>query len=310
VSYRFRPWQLALALIVICAAAVAAVMYFRRGAPLTPAQMVSYIPRGESTLLYLDVEALRDSGILEKLAGSTVTEEADYKKFVAQIGFDYRTDLDSVLSSTSDVQQLFLLKGRFDWKALIKYANTHGGTCVNGFCRVPSEQQDRFVSFYPIASNVMSLGVSKDAYAAGNIRPPQKSLPVEEVPTQPIWISIPASTLKNTSKLPAGTKLFASALAGAEKIVLTMGPEQQRYELAMDVTCKTASEAAVLRAQLEGITGLLKKLISRENQTPNPNDLSGILTAGVFERQDRHVVGKWPVQKSFIDTLGATTPGS
>jgi hypothetical protein len=87
-----------------------------------------------------------------------------------------------------------------------------------------------------------------------------------------------------------------------------MGPEQQRYELAMDVTCKTAEEAAILRAQLEGITGLLKKLISRESQTPNPNDLSGILTAGVFQRVDRHVVGKWPVQKSFIESLGA--PGS
>jgi hypothetical protein len=283
-------------------------MYFRRGAPLTPAQMVSYIPRGESTILYLDVQGLRDSGILEKLAGSTVTEEPDYKAFVSQIGFDYRTDLDAVLSSTSDVQQLFLLKGRFDWKALIKYANTHGGTCVNGFCRVQSEQQDRFVSFYPIASNVMALGVSKDAYAAGNIRPPEKSLPVAEVPTQPIWISVPASTLKDSSKLPAGTKLFAKALAGAERIVLTMGPEQQRYELAMDVTCKTAEEAAILRAQLEGITGLLKKLISRESQTPNPNDLSGILTAGVFQRVDRHVVGKWPVQKSFIESLGA--PGS
>jgi hypothetical protein len=305
VSYRFRPWQLALALAVVCVAAVVVVTYMRRGAPITAAQMVSYMPTGESTLLYLDVQALRDSGILEKLAGSTVSEEPDYKAFVAQSGFDYRTDLDAVLSSTSDVQQLFLLKGRFDWKSLIKYANTHGGACINGFCRIPSDRPNRFISFYPVSRNVMSLGVSKDEYSAGNVRPPKQQVQTLQVPPQPIWLAIPASAIKDTEKLPAGTKLFAKALADAEKIVFTMGPQDERFELNMDVTCKTPEDAVRLRVQLEGLTTMLKKLISRESQTPNPNDLSGVLTSGMFQRVDRHVVGKWPIQKAFIEGLAA-----
>jgi hypothetical protein len=281
------------------------VTYLRRPAPITAAQMVSYMPSGEATLLYLDVETLRDSGSLEKLAGSTVAEEPEYKAFVAQSGFDYRTDLDAVLSSTSDIQQLFLLKGRFDWRSLIKYAGSHGGTCVNGFCRMPGNTPKRSISFYPVAPNVMALGVSTDEYSAGNVRPPKKELATMEVPPQPIWLAIPASTLKDVEKLPPGTKLFAKALADAEKVVFSLGPQQERFELSMDVTCKTAEDAVRLRVQLEGLTTMLGKLISREKQTPNPSDLSGVLTAGVFQRVDRHVVGKWPILKSFIETLGA-----
>jgi hypothetical protein len=304
VGYRFRPWQLALALAVVCVAAVMLVMNLRRGAPISAAEMVSYMPPGESTLLYLDVQALRDSGILEKLAGSTVAEEPEYKKFIAESGFDYRTDLDAVLSSTSDLQHLFLLKGRFDWKSLIKYAGSHGGTCVNGFCRMPGDQPNRSISFYPVGTNVLSLGISKDEFSAGNIHAAKQKAAAVEVPPQPVWLAVPASTLQDIEKLPSGTKLFAKALAGAEKVVFALGPQHERFELAMDVTCKTAEDAVRLRVQLEGITTMLGKLISRESQTPNPSDLSGVLTAGVFQRVDRHVVGKWPIQKSFIEGLG------
>jgi len=297
---------LALALVVFCVAIVVLVIYLRRSAPISAAEMVSYMPAGDSTLLYLDVQGLRDSGILEKLAGSTVAEEPDYKAFVAESGFDYRTDLDAVLSSTSDVQQLFLLKGRFDWKSLIKYATNHGGSCVNGFCKIPSDRPNRSISFYPVGTNVLSLGISRDEFAAGNIHPPKSKTPLPGVAPQPVWLAVPASTLQDVEKLPAGTKLFAKALAGAERVVFALGPEQERFELAMDVTCKTAEDAVRLRVELEGLTTMLGKLISREKQTPNPSDLSGVLTAGVFQRVDRHVVGKWPIQKAFIDGLGGS----
>ena len=261
---------MALALVVFCVAAVVLVMNLRRSAPISAAEMVSYMPPGDSTLLYLDVEALRDSGILEKLAGSTVAEEPEYKKFIAESGFDYRTDLDAVLSSTSDLQQLFLLKGRFDWKSLIKYAGSHGGVCVNGFCRIPGDPPNRSISFYPVGTNVLSLGISHDEFSAGNLHAPKKKPAATEVPPQPVWLAVPASTLQNVEKLPAGTKLFAKALTGAEKVVFALGPQQERFELAMDVTCKSAEDAVRLRVELEGLTTMLGKLIAREKQTPNP----------------------------------------
>ena len=295
---------MALALVAFCIAAVALVIYLRHSPPISAAEMVSYMPPGDTTLLFLDVQALRDSGLLEKLAGSTVAEEPEYRKFIADSGFDYRTDLDAVLSSNSELQQLFLLKGRFDWKSLIKYASSHGGVCVNGFCRMPGDKPNRAISFYPVGTNVMSLGISKDEYSAGNLHAPKTKAPMVAVPPQPVWLAVPASTLQDVEKLPAGTKLFAKALIGAEKVVFAMGPQQERFELAMDVTCKTAEDAVRLRVELEGLTTMLGKLIAREKQTPNPADLSGVLTAGVFQRMDRHVVGKWPIQRSFLEGLG------
>ena len=55
----------------------------------------------------------------------------------------------------------------------------------------------------------------------------------------------------------------------------------------------------------EEILGLLQKLINRESQKPNPGDLSGILVQGSFSRVDRHVMGKWPVPREFMDSLAS-----
>jgi hypothetical protein len=88
--------------------------------------------------------------------------------------------------------------------------------------------------------------------------------------------------------------------------MMTIGPSGDAFEVAMDVTCKTEQDAAVLKAQLEGLTALLGKLITREKQTPNPGDLSGVLTAGVFQRDSRHVLGRWPIRKAFLDSLSGS----
>ena len=59
--------------------------------------MASYMPQRDAAVLYVDIAALRSTGILEKLVGSTVGEEAEYKAFVQQSGFDYKRDLDRVM---------------------------------------------------------------------------------------------------------------------------------------------------------------------------------------------------------------------
>ncbi|HET8548993.1 MAG TPA: hypothetical protein VFL57_13345, partial [Bryobacteraceae bacterium] len=88
--------------------------------------------------------------------------------------------------------------------------------------------------------------------------------------------------------------------------LVALGPAGQRFELSLDVTCKTPEDAAILKAQLEGLTATLQKMIARENQTPNPNDLSGVLTAGRFERREHHVLGRWPIEAAFINSLAGS----
>lgn len=291
-------------MVLICGLSIGILMYFRRAVAVTPQAMVSYLPQGEQTVVYIDVNALRQSGILGRLFGSTVGEESEYKLFVAESGFDYKTDLDTILYSASNVQKLFLLKGRFDWKMLIKYASEHGGACVNGFCRVPASKPNQTVSFYALRGDLMALGVSQDKESASNIRVRPVSKVQLDLPAQPIWMSMPVSVLKEIENPPAGTRQFIKVLDNADKVVFSLGPQDDRFLLAMDVTCKTQEDAAVVRAELESLTGLLQKFIARENQKPNPNDLSGVLTSGKFSRTDRHVLAYWPIPRPLIYSLG------
>ena len=47
-----------------------------------PSDLVGYLPTANASVIYIDVDALRRSGILELLAGSKTAEEPDYQQFV------------------------------------------------------------------------------------------------------------------------------------------------------------------------------------------------------------------------------------
>jgi hypothetical protein len=55
-----------------------------------------------------------------------------------------------------------------------------------------------------------------------------------------------------------------------------------------------------LAAQLGSITAMLREMIAREHQTPNPHDLSGVLTSGTFNHLGTRVLGSWPLEKGFV----------
>ncbi|HYP07511.1 MAG TPA: hypothetical protein VER03_14860, partial [Bryobacteraceae bacterium] len=164
----------------------------------------------------------------------------------------------------------------------------------------------RIVSFYPVSKKLLAMASSPNDKAAREIssRTPVKAS--YDVPDKPLWLHLPTSTLQSQSALPAGTRLFTGALEWAQRVMFSLGPAGDRFEITMDVVCRTPEEAAVLKAQLEGITKLLQNLIAREKQTPSMRDLSGVLTSGSFQRDVEHVIGRWPVDKAFIDNLGST----
>jgi hypothetical protein len=51
------------------------------------------------------------------------------------------------------------------------------------------------------------------------------------------------------------------------------------------------------------MTALLRELIEKDKQKPNPGDLSGVLTAGVFRQENVRVVGRWPLERAFLESL-------
>ncbi len=288
-------------LVATCGGIIAGVAALRARSSST-AGLLRRLPADGGIVLYIDFAALRKAGVLDLLNASTAVQEPEYRVFVDQTGFDYARDLDSALVSFGKTGTFFLLRGRFDWKALNNYTVSQGGSCYNASCHVQGSTEERNISYFPLYGDVMALAVSQDKWAADLMQTRRPEEPFD-IPPEPVWSVISASALKRSSSLPAGTRMFASALENTERIVLSLGPDRDAMRLRLDVNCRDSASAAALASQLTSITAQLRSLIVREQQQANPRDLSGILTAGRFEYKDRHVTGYWPIQRSFLESL-------
>ena len=300
--FRFQPWQLALLLIAVCGASVAGVYLFRTRGGSNPSDLVSYLPTANATVVYVDVGSLRRSGILKMITGSKAAEDLEYRQFVDATLFDYREDLDAVAAAFKDGQVFLALRGRFHWKNLMDYAAHQGGSCHNSFCSTPSSRPTRRISFYPVRADVMGLSVSQDDFAAYQIARKSGKLTLAP-PLQPVWVLVPAMALRDADSLPAGAKPYASALRNAEEIVFTIGPQEDHLQVSINVQCRDANDASAMQRDFENTTDTLRKWIAREHQRPNPSDLSGVLVAGTFRREDRHIFGQWPIPRAFVDAM-------
>ncbi len=302
VKHRLAPWLVLLLLAGVCGGIIAGVAAYRARSAST-AGLLRRLPAQNSVVLYIDFAALRQAGIMEMLTASTVAQEPEYRAFVEQTAFDYTRDLDAALVSFGSTGTFFFLRGRFDWKNLNNYTIKQGGTCTNAFCRVEGSTAERKISYFPLRRDIMALAVSADEWAALLLQTRRPEPELTAIPEDPVWSIIGPEALKKKESLPPGTRMFASALEGAERIVLSLGPEGEALRLRLDVTCRDVAAAVDLATQLTAITQQLRSLILREDQQPNPNDLSGVLTAGTFASEGRRVTGRWPIQRSFLETL-------
>lgn len=299
---RLHPAQLVLGLAILCTGILALIYWFRLGAGATPAEMVSFLPRDDSTLVYIDVAAIRASGLLDLLAGSPTVQDADYRSFVDQTHFDYRSDLDAVAASFENGDEYFILRGRFDWAALIVYVKRQGGSCGKSFCRLDGSRPGRKISFYPVRKNLMALAVASDDSVAARIvhgaSPTARSLP-----SQPAWTIVPASALQSSQLIPDRARPFTAALQDARQVVLALTARSNKLALDIEVACKDPSSATVLEAQLEEATAGLQGMLQREHTSPDPAGLTGMLTSGAFEHKGDRVSGEWPVSRQLVEAI-------
>ena len=302
-SFRSKPWRVALVVVLLCAVAVG-VFYWLRNPPYDAGRLLAMLPAERATLVYIDTGSLRKSGLLDLVAGSKAAEEADYRKFVEQTGFDYRTDLDAVAAAFVDGRVYTTLRGRFQWAKLTAYAESQGGRCRDAVCGMPGSSAERNISYYQVAPNVLALAVSPDPRGVAQVGPNGRKV---EIPAalDPVWISVPAAVFNKLDAFPDGTRAFLSPLARAEKVTFAAGPQGDRLQLRLEVVCANAEAAAELTKQLSGVTGLLKDMIGRAHMTPNPRDLSGVLVAGRFEQRAATVIGTWPIERGFVEALAS-----
>ncbi len=307
---KIKPWHMVGALLLTVIGVLGALYFTRWRSVSSPRAMMACLPRAGAVTVFIDMQKLRAAGILDLIAGTRATEEIEYQEFVDGTRFDYRRDLDGIAASFAGKTSYLLLRGHFNWKRLMAYAVAKGGVCTNSVCRVPGNLS-RYVSFYPVRSDTMAIAFSSDEWAALDITPRAASPNNLAEPDQPIWLSVTGPALRDVTALPSGARSFVSPLESADNIIVSIGSTQSggskpdHLDVNLSVLCASESAASDLVVQLEGATNMLRRMLDREKQHASPRDLSGLLVAGTFRRDNRRVYGQWPMHREFIEAIAS-----
>jgi len=289
-----------LTLVVLATAGFVWFRIHRTNAFFEPHALLGRFPVEEAVVLSADFKSLRQAGLL---TGSKAPLEADYKQFLDGTGFDYRRDLDLVVASFSAHGNYFIARGHFNWAKMRDYVVKQGGSCYQQLCRVQGSTPDRHISFLPLRDDAIALAVSTNDLAATAMT--NASQPIAaELPSAPVWLSIPGAELRRPNTLPGGLHLMLSALQNTDRITVTLGTSPAGMQARLETVCKTAVDAGVLASQLRITTASLKEAIARDKDAQN-DELAAALISGSFDQSDRKVVGTWPVHKSLLESLTA-----
>ena len=290
-----------LALIVLVCALSGGLWWWKTSRTLNNQQLIQSLPQALATHVFIDVDGLRKSGILDLIAGSKSAEDPDYKSFIEHTGLDYRTDIDAVAAAFSEGNTYLAMRGRFTWPKLAAYVQSQGGKCAGTTCSMPATRPGYFVSMLPLRPSVLAIAVAKDEHGVSMIGVQEWRKP-PRLPSEPVWISVPSFVLSDTS-VGAGTHAFLEPLSQAQEVTFAVGSAPKGFQIRLEALCATPEIAELMTRRLSESTNMLKKMLEREHMTASPNDLSGVLTAGTFAQQKEQVSGTWPIERGFIESL-------
>lgn len=301
-----KPWLF----VPLLAAATALILYgisaYRHRFVRSDADMVSMLPARDATVFFVDVAALRHAGFLQLVSGARPASDAEYQEFVRQTHFDYTKNLDAIAGSAANGQLFLVIRGRFDWRALRQFAQSHGGSCSGNTCRVPTSTARRWTEFLEIQPNAMALALSGDRTGIERLRARERHREAA-VPRAPVWVSVAPGLLKDPATLPPAVRIFAISLESTDSVLLSLAPAKANsgaaFELRLDGKCRNDATAETARNQLQIETKMLQLEMLHEHQQPSPSDLTGLLTAGTFWEAKKHVYGEWPVRKELLRAL-------
>ena len=299
---RLRPWILALAMLGCCALVLSLLEWRRRAADFSNETLLAHMPDNEGSNVFLDINALRISGLLDNIAGKRAEEEPEYQAFTRETGFDYRDDLDAVVAHFNVDSQLFLLRGRFSWQQISRHMRASGGDCLNGVCWMQLSR-GRYLSALPMASNVLALGTGTYKNVVYSVLP-VRTQPIPKLPQDPLWAELSEEFLRNPRRLPEGTRAFLTAVKDARSVFLSVSPSQERgLEAHMRATFKSSEEAAACRTRLEQATSMLQKFFDLDRQKATSGELSSALVAGKFAQDQSTVQGNWPLGRGLFEQV-------
>lgn len=295
-----KPWILfpAIAVAIGCLAFFLA----QRRHSVTNAELVRMVPHEGDAVFFADFTMLRREGMV-KLLSPAAKEAPEYTQFVRQTDFDYSKDIDAIAGAIDGDQLVFLIRGRFDWRSLRRYAQDHGGHCKDNLCRVPTHEPERWLSFRPFASDVMVLRLGRAL-----LPEPKWAVAVEEpIPQAPIWIKLLPRILHNPQRLPVAVQFFATALEPARSVVLSLhsaAPHSgNAFQIQLHAQCVSAGTATAVANQLQLDTKFLKLAFIRQHPNVSSGSLAEVLLSGQFHSAGPEAIGVWPVSKLLLHSL-------
>ncbi len=266
-----------------------------RGKTRNPEDLLSLVPSSASGVLYVNLQALRDSPFLAELyawAGRP-SVDADYAEFMQATGFNYERHLDraaiAVWERPREALFLGLADGRFDRKKITTYAMQSGTRVLEGgreIFSVPVNGGARRISFtflqgdriaitdQPELSKMLSEN-PKDA-DAGEWR-----MRFGRLAGSPIFSVIrqeAEAVSALVGKAPSGLRSpqLSALLDQVQWFTLAGKPQGDRLDVVMEGECVTESSAQQLADLLNGVLVLaqagLNDLKTRNALDPGARD--------------------------------------
>jgi len=306
--HRTTLWIVAAILALAGAAILSVVDVHRHRFVRSSIDLVKQLPPGDFTRFYADLDALRKAGLLHLLTGASPVQEKDYQAFVRQTQFDYTRDLDAIAGASDGEQLFFLIRGRFEWDKFKQYAAARGGTCRSQSCAVPISKPGYWASLVRLQPGVAGLAISAHSAAADTLRREarQPEEADEAAPSNPVWVKVSKRLLTKPEALPLAMRILAISLQSADRVILSLGPavgQEAAFSVELEADFPIEPGAETARAQLEIETKMLKLGLQRAHREPDAADLTGLLTAGTFQRVRKRVTGRWPVRRELLKTL-------
>ncbi len=263
--------------VALCALVLGWLGWTRVTTTRTAVELLRHAPLNAQTYAFLDVELLRRTGVLERLAGARGAEEPEYQAFVQKSGFNYRQHLDAVVMAKRGTAQYAVIAGRFDAARLRAYAEASAGTCTSAYCYVPGTPP---ISFAPIRDGVYAF-----ASGTGDAR------------------ELVAAHAPGVQGDFVGTPIWATGLGPGEVPLLQSLPGVER----MSVWLVPRLPAAVdLRFALETRDAATATATARELGTlSRAGDLVRILKGSEIGAEGKRVAGRVPLAMEMIEALVA-----
>lgn len=267
-------WQSAIALSIVAALAFGALWWYgtrlQKQATITSAM----IPATATILAGVDVAAVRSAGLIDQIAGSVQMETPEYRRFVNEIHFDYRKDLDYAVAGMAPEVNYFVLRGRFDHDALEAYAKAGGGACRAEFCHARTDS-GKVISFYKADGGTLALAIGSDpdAVRAMTAPPPDRAAP----PAGMVWAVVEKPALQDE------TSTFATYLAmfgEAERLTAWVAPAVSGVSMQLSAE----SHDPAIRAR---IANDFSKILQGLNRRSSPPLIAALAQGKVTSTADR-----------------------